>query len=49
MPDTIFSTSMKLLWFQEPVTFHPPICHQMVPGGVCHPVLWGKLQDCPQG
>ena len=28
VPDTILSTSMKLVWFQEPVMFHPPICQQ---------------------
>lgn len=28
VPDTLLSTSMKLVWFQEPVMFHPPICQQ---------------------
>lgn len=41
VPDTLLSTSMKLVWFQEPVMFHPPICQQTDPapqGGMgCNP------------
>lgn len=38
MPDTTFSTSMKPLWFHEPLTFQPPICPRSSPrGGICHP------------
>lgn len=31
VPDTLLSTSMKLVWFQEPVMFHPPICQHTEP------------------
>lgn len=43
VPDTILSTSMKLLWFQEPVTFHPPICRQT------DPVPQGGMGSVPKG
>lgn len=39
VPDTLLSTSMKLVWFQEPVMFQPPICQHT------HPALregWGE-------
>lgn len=43
VPDTILSTSMKLVWFQEPVMFHPPICQQM------DPVPQGGVGSVPEG
>lgn len=43
VPDTILRTSMKLVWFQEPVTFHPPICWQM------DPVPQGGMGSVPKG
>lgn len=54
MPDTTFSTSMKPLWFHEPLTFQPPICPRSSPrGGIRHPAggvtAWDRNILTPPG
>lgn len=43
VPDTILRTSMKPVWFQEPVMFHPPICRQT------DPASQGGIGSIPEG